>query len=505
MPGITPEGRPGFQGSETTSVRATIYSHSNDPVVLSPSGGKIEIKGRYAHDEFPSLVMANTNKSMGAASGTFALALKPSQRVESLFDRLVDDDWVDIVFYRHDQPWHVMRGLIDEIRRVKTVAGSGATSTTFNITGRDFGKIWEITPVWFSPYANSDLVTKAVAHKVFGALPEVVGSPAVAVEAYLKGFLESLSSEAGVDWTPPPEMPGMEAGNFLDNVFFFTAGYQNVPARKAFNPNFMAPQGTLWSLAQQNSDPLFTELYADLLPAPGDPFSNLIESGNPLAPEDTRMTVVIRDKPFPVTIDSEDPASGADGFESWWTDLPVHVVPRQQIVPSDLGRSGLERFNAYFVASLLHTEAAGEHALSILAPLINPEEVKRHGMRRMDVQSSMAPDETNLDFGKMVDLQRRIVRDWYCLNPYLLSGTLNLGIGRPDIKIGCRVRVPGAVSETEDESYYVEQVSHNWVFGPGTKTSLGVTRGWIGSDDSYLRKLTEVMQAYSVPKLRRDS
>ena len=104
----------------------------------------------------------------------------------------------------------------------------------------------------------------------------------------------------------------------------------------------------------------------------------------------------------------------------------------------------------------------------------------------------------------MADTQRRIIRDWYCLNPYYLSGTLNLKIGRPDIKIGCRIRVPGAASEDEDESYYVEQVSHNWTFGSSVKTTLGVTRGWIGTDDHHLDRLKKVVAPYTMPETIRD-
>lgn len=505
MPELINEARPGFQGSETSWFEATFYRHGDDPLVFT-SAERLPTTGRRPQDNFPSLIGASTNKAMGTPSGSFQLTLKPSRASVALFDQLVDDDWVDIVIYRHDQPWHGMRGLVDEIRRSRIVSGTGATSETFTITGRDFGKVWETTPVWFSPYAN-DIVTQAVANKVFNARPEVLGNPGKAVEAYLRQFLEAIGHMQGPDWYMPQGIPNVLFGAFLSNVIFKVKApyFQNLPKRKAFNPGYMQPQGTLWSLAQQYSDPMFTEFYVDSLPD-GDPFSGKISAGGSLSPLDTKMTVVVRDKPFPV-VDQKlvGGAPGAPnlGYKHTWKNIPVLVVPRQQIASSDLGRSGLERFNAYFVATVLHQELMNANALNIIAPLIDRKDMQRHALRRMDVSSNMAPDETTLEFSDMAESQRRLIRDWYCLNPYMLNGSINLGIGRPDIRIGCRVRVPAARDEDKEENYYVEQVSHNWTFGTSVKTSLGVTRGWRGDDDSYMGALKTQSNKYDIDQPTR--
>jgi len=489
------QNRPGFQGSETSNARVHVYQHGDDPIILNGIAGATEIEGRRASDPSSCLVSVQTSKALGAPSGSFVLTVKGSKAVgNEVFEWLADDDWIDVVFYRHDQPWHVMRGLVDEVRQSTVVSGTGATVETYTISGRDFAKIWEITPVWFSPYADNDLVTDAVGHKTFDALPSVVGDPPTAVKAYLKSFLEAVSQNAGVNWNPPKGMPAIENDSFLESVGFDDSAYSNIPARKQFNPNYMMPSGTLWQLAQQHSDPLFTELYADLLPN-NDAFAAELASGDPVGLGDAKMTVVIRDKPFPNVAES--------GKDDNWGGLPLAIVPRQQIKSADLGKSGLERFNAFFVASLLHQEQTGKDALSIIAPLINLEEIKRHGMRRMDVQSQMAPDA--LDFGVMAEQQRKIIRDWYALNPYLISGTINLGMGRPDIRIGTRIAIPGVAADQSDmETYYVEQVSHSWQYGSGLKTTLGVTRGWIGDDSTYRDALEKKAAQYTIPKLRKD-
>ncbi len=507
MTNTTSGYQPGFQGSETSWVEVIIYQHGDDPVVLaSGKPTRAVLDGKREIDDTDSIISVATGKHISQASGTFTINLKPSLMSKQIFDWLVDDDWVDIIWYRHDQPWHTMRGLIDDVNRSRITSANGATVTGYTITGREWSKIFETTAVWFSPYANSELITDAVANQVFAALPQVVGPPPVAVYAYLNGFLEALESNAGVNWNPPRGMPGLtedsflasvifagkEAGTSLPNVRFDSNYYQNIPARKGFNTNYLQPQGTLWQLAKQWSDPLFTEFYADLLPN-GDPFDGTMVNGLPIRPGEGKMTIVVRDKPFP-TLEYTDN----------WDSLPDIIIPRQQIREDYTGKSGAERFNTYYIASLLTQEAMGEHALTVLAPLIDLEDIARHGMRRMDVQSQQAPVGENIDYGALTDVQRKIIRDWYALNPYMLSGTLNLGLGRPDIKVGTKVTVPGTAPDgSTNEVYYVEQVSHNFTFGPGTRTTLGVTRGWTGTDLSYREKLSTAISKYSIPVLSR--
>lgn len=496
-----PLGRPGFQGSETSSVEVDIYQHGDDPVVLYSDGGLFNLQGRRKDDPSHCVIAVQTTKALGQASGQFSITLKPSSIAEEIFQWLVDDDWIDLVFYRHDQPWHVMRGLIDEIRRVKAIGGTGATTTMYTITGRDFGKIYEITPVWFSPHATFEIVTAAVAHRVFEGLDKMQGAPPDAVKAFLQDFLEELSNEAGVNWNPPGGMPAITNNSFRQSVKFAVDNYQDVPSRKQFNANGLQPNGTLWQLAVQASDPLFTEVYADLLPD-ADPFSPRLAAGEPLDLGEALMTVVVRDKPFPT---SEQTELIAD-----WLTIPIAEVPRQQIISSDLGRSGFERFNTFFAAPLLNQEAAAGNGVALIAPLIDTTEIRRHGMRRFDVQSQMHPSLDLLDrsdrWTSLIEEQRNIIRDWYALNPYLLSGTLTLGVGRPDIRIGTRIQIPGFEdNESDFETYYVEQVSHNWAYGKGTQTTLGVTRGWIGTDDSYQDKLEELASKYTVPVRRKDT
>jgi hypothetical protein len=502
---------PGFQGSEHNHVEVTIYQHGDDPVVLSsqPFSG-LSLNGQKSIDDTPSVVAVQTNKNLGSASGSFTVTLKPSKKTETLFNKLVDDDWIDIVFFKNDKGYHVMRGLIDEIRRNRGVGGTGATTETFTLAGRDFGKIWENTPVWFSPFAN-DLVTEAVSNKIFNGVPAMYESPGKAPLVFLQDFMESLTTFSGVNWEPPASMPGLITKTFTGNVNFHDAPlvgsiyFQNVPMRTQYNPNGMNPQGMLWNLAREYSDPTFTELYVDLLPN-GDPLSPRISLGDAVSPLETQMTVILRDKPFPFLTTSVPP-----GFLPTWNTLPIHTVNRQEIFTDDVGKSGYERYNAFFVAPRLLQEAMASHALYIEAPLWDTESIKRHGLRRMDIQSNVVPDTFNpvtaggTDISNLAKFQRQLIRDWYCMNPYLLSGTIVLGHGRPDIKIGNKLMIPGRIDNPSNielgETYYIETVIQDWRAGTGLKTTAGVTRGWRGTDADYLAVLAKVASRYTLPPM----
>lgn len=507
MAGRTDDFRPtpGFQGSETSGVEVTIYNQGGDPIIFT--GRATEFKplrrGPKSNPETasPNLASVSTYKSIGSPSGSFNLTAKsarPNPNFIDLFDQVVDDDWVDISFTRHGRKWHTMRGLVDEIRRSTQITGTGATSTLFTITGRDFGKIWETTPVWFSPQAAEN-VHGHVAAKVFTTKAEledsgvagdslVLENPAAAVRGYLFGFLEELAGFGRANWNPPDSVPNIVDGDFVKSLFLNTAGFTNLPDRKGIDPNFIMAGGNLWDLAREWSDPMFTELFCDLF-VNGSQALQTIEA--PI--DETTMTVVYRDKPFPIVAEEW---TGDKGKDSAWFSLPEFIIPREAVDTLDIGRSGLERFNAFFISSPLHQEALGANAIDIMAPLWDKDDILRHGLRRFDVNSKYGA--AGAELLNLVEQQRAIIRDWYAINPYLFNGTLNLGVGMPDIRIGSRARIPGATTADHDESYYVESVANNWQFGKGTRTSLGVTRGWRGKDEALLEAMETLAGRYVI-------
>ncbi len=218
------------------------------------------------------------------------------------------------------------------------------------------------------------------------------------------------------------------------------------------------------------------------------------------------MAVVMRDKPFPFVADADLNLT----FLPVWYDLPTFVVQRQELVGEDVGRSGMERFNAFYLATRLRQEDMAQSALNLSEPTIDRQSIKRHGLRRMDVQTDTTPVLPPIpglgvgDISLLGEFQRNLLVNWYCMNPYFLSGTLTLGRGRPDIRIGCKVHIPGKgtgpLAVVPEQVYYVEQVNHSWMATKKMTTTLGVTRGWEGTDAEYLGQLTAVKSRFTKEK-----
>lgn len=460
-----------FQESETSSAEAVIHHRGGDPILLG-SAKSTAFSGKTRHAGIPCLTSLTTSKPLGAA-GTWSVQGKPSQDLKTALNKVSDDDWIDLVISRHGSPHHVMRGLVDEIRGTTTVV-NGATVEVLELAGRDFVKVWEKTPVWFNRY-TAENVEGAVTYQLVSAQDSVYNlSVDAVVDLMLRGFLSEIAGRGRANWQVPDSLPGAQGPTLIDNVAIRTdlqPGEVRTPERYAIAANFLMPDGDLWQLAREWSDPMFCELWADLEPR----YASATDAE--LRPEDSQMAVHLRDRPFP-RVDL--------GRDSPWFSLPLHVVARPQLLRESVGRSGLERYNAFFVSPQIMQATLGNAAVDLVAPLWDPDDIAAHGLCRFDVNTRYVSLDQPL---LLSDVLRERVRDWHCLNPYLYSGTLELRRGRPEIRAGSRVRVPGVSGESDQATYYVEQANQSWAFGVGARSTLGVTRGWVGSDNSLLQAL----------------
>jgi hypothetical protein len=487
--GLRQENKPGFQRSDTTSVEVRIYHRDDNPIIFTQAVSKFAPK-RPARDQKGMIVSVSTSSMMGSPAGDFSIVLKPGKL--DIFKTVSDDDWVDIIFRKFGRKWHTFRGIVKHVRRSRVVAG--ATSQSYIITGKEWGHIFEITPIWFDRFTTENLAG-AASYRVFST-ENIGGSVANVVEGFLFGFLRELAGVGRFAWKLPKSMPGSKGNSgFLENVTLDTRRWADDPERIAVTPSLTQPSGNAWSLAQQWSDPVFCELFTDLELAPGDSafFDGEFapESGGmgPEAPpERTRMTVILRDRPFPTAADQ-----GAA-----WSKLPTFVIPRQAIAEDEVGRGGEERFNAFFVGPQMLQEMVGTHAIDLCRPLWYVDDIKIHGLRRFDLSTNYLAKEGK-SLGMALALRER-ARDWYCLNPYFYSGSLSLTHGRPDIHKGAKVRVPGARGVDEDETYYVEGIDQEWTFGRGLRTGLTVTRGWIGQESGLVSAVNAIGSLYTSPE-----
>ncbi len=536
-----------FQGSETSRVAVAIYPL--DPLEIKEVGLKrrigertrqpnaIILQGPDTKDGEPVITSLHTSKALGTAAGTFSFDVKAGTKATvDMLRGINDDDWVDIVISRWGEKTHVMRGTVDAVRRRRRVNASGATEVVYTVTGRDSGKVFELTPIWFDFLTDGSLGAGAQA-RVFSTYDAFIGAPDITVNAILAGFLRDLNEVGRAHWTLPRTMPTFVGvpERFIDHLVFFQRDYVDYPARiSPIAQNFHQPFNTsVMAHAAEFSDPLLNELYIDMIDAEGveslidpeeekdreartaagqahvaestgfavlkdgdypkpqndligqpvtsthdDPVDNWVADHSTLTP-----AIIFRDRPFPTFTRKFAPELGG-GDEPitsgpYFTRLRVYEVMPEHIIDEDVGKSGAERRNAFFASPQLVHQLSGGF-FDFQHPLWDPNDMLLHGLRRMDVttQYMIAPE----NFVEGVETYRKRLRDWHCLNHLYLSGSITLGHGRPDIRVGQRLRVVGDTDDSTD-TYYIESVDHSWTLG-SMRTTVGVTRGWTGTDSS---------------------
>lgn len=480
--------------AKTSGAKVTLYAHGDDPV-LPDTPGPLQFIGRSNRDEDPALVQVSWTKVMGQPSGQFLITVKARDR-DTALRRIVDDDYVDISFLQGDREYHHCRGLVDTVREQTNVQG-GATSRNYIIRGRDHGKVWQQTNVYFNRFIGENIGGSALLRVFAGQADNVFGDVSKTTFAFLQQFLrDSENQNQGVFWTLPPGLPGQLGGvRFVDSVEFLDSnggyangvGYTNQPPRVSFNAAFLDPTGNnLWNLAQQWSDPGFCELYTEIvrkstkaIPGPNETLST----------EDSAMAIILRDRPFPYGPDPKN--------DSGWFRLPMLEIEPQDIASGvDIGRGGEERFNAFFIRGKAFAEYAGGN-VDLVAPILDKESIKKHGFRRYDSQSQYVPDPMS-SWTNFLNFKRYQVRDWFCLNPYFLNGNIQLARGFPELRIGMRLRIKSPQGAKLDQTYYVEGIQHTWSLTAGMKTHVQVTRGWIGTDDELLDALITARKRFTL-------
>lgn len=483
-----------FQGSENTGVRLRVYPHDNpgtDP-------GDFDFTGRTQDDKAASVVSVRTSKALGAPSGSWTAVLRPGRR--TTIDRLLaiaDDDWIDLEFRRHDRTWHSMRGLVDTVNHAEATGAGGATTDVVVLTGRDFGKIWERSSIWFDPYSQES-IGGSVSQRIWGAREGNFGPPTEAVFGFLQGMLLQAADRRGTMWELPAGLPGRGAGTFPDVVVYDGAGIPTSPALLSVGTNWLCPEGVLWNLAQEWSDSQWNELWVDIRRRNG---TSRERDERGLQVADTEMAVIFRRRPFPTTdetatgdlLTSLDAGTAGAGLKRWRA-IPERLVPRGQVHEVSVTKGGHERFNAFFVAPQLTQALLGQSGLDLMRPLVDRQDARRHGFLRCDVQTRYTPQGSDV-ISAAVDLQA-LARDWNCLNAELLSGSIELAVLRPDIRVGERLTVAGHTPD-RNRTFYVEQVDHTWAVNQG-RTSLGVTRGFTGSEEQHVSALRKAAGRYQL-------
>lgn len=114
-------------------------------------------KGNGLLDLTSAVESISISKDLYSASGRWTIVLKPmkDQAGFSWYYKISPMDYFDIRFARFPKNWTgkelppIMRGFVDSVNLKVTVDGEGRPNRQYIISGRDYGKLLEITLAWW--------------------------------------------------------------------------------------------------------------------------------------------------------------------------------------------------------------------------------------------------------------------------------------------------------------------------------------------------------------------
>lgn len=478
---MTSSGK-GFHGSTTSRAEVVVYPH-RDHAVLGKRPPTIQFRGRSPDEPEASLVACSDSHTMGDPASFGEFEIKRNRETD-IINQIADGDWADISYSVNGRVYHTLRGPIRGVHRNRSVRPNGATSESYTVQVSGFGTCLE-EPIWFNQHAGE--YAPASATKAFALHGQLIGPPNTVTRAAMTGFLGELNNAGRATWELPPGVPNRAGGPLIESLAFLDGGFTNLPARVATGLQLVDPTGnTLWGLMRSFADLPVCELFPSLVAGP-----RLAPMGPDQAESraSTRMAIIHRDRPFPLIPHSELTTGTKTGIESPWFKLPLFEVYPQGISSDSIGRSWSDHSNVFIATPDYSAELGVGFAWLFETPLLNPDDVRRFGVRLMDVSTRYLPQGNKNGVRDLVTDMRRKLQQWHCLNRYFLSGQIRLNHARPDIRIGSRFRIKERSAE-DDTTYYVEHVSNRWTFNSGVKTEIGVTRGWKGDDASLLQAIT---------------
>lgn len=471
-----------------TRVRARVYRHDADPIEFV---GDVDTAK-------PSIVGVSTSKSL-AGVGTFTLTMKAPRRF-LVSEEIQSGDWIVWWWEINGRAYHGTFGPITNVGRSRTSVG-GATAVEFPVTCADFTRVIERTQVWFDDFSDYETnVGGKITGSRMGYTP--TGSPDAVIENVLDAFL-GKSGIIGGAWVPPRGMDwigeyfvqglkisvsstlgGADQPHFVggDHSLLSTKLRNGVevlapgtpllrgevfgPEIAMFNP---APGTMLMQHVAGLSNDLLNEVFYDVLTEAED--LGALNVAEPVP------CISVRERPFP---------NQTDGLSSPWWKLPTVRRARNEGLLSDsVTSSDDERINLILLyGSSLGTGVLDQYALH--PPSYHRNDIARHGIRKFERSTPFAgfgESPSGTTWTKELETWCSLVASWYGLNHRWLAGSMSFAGVIPDARVGRRFIVDDDNDE-EREQFYIESVAHQWRYPSAGSTSVGVTRGWRGTDEA---------------------
>ena len=442
------------------------------------------------------IINLNYSKSIGSPSGVFSFALANNTGLEQ-------SDWREIirvgqwvVIYlsqdgdlpltnevrppRKRYPKQKIRciGYIERVAVQTSTDDTGAFTAMYEVSGRDFGIIYEETTIWHDLFmfeatalqaasGNLSVVESTSLDQQLRTVHDLFYAPQrlLPKDTDSEQSLTSISKQ----WLMPRKMlrdiglrvRGDSYWGNIDRTLNFEKSAMNVPVN---NPiDFLS--GNAWGKLKQLSVASYHEL-----------FTEVDDDGTPrlnFRPIPWRVS----DRRYPTIKD----------FITRFSDLNRIVVPAVDITTIDLGFDAGNRKN-HFLTTIKTALFNVVDNISTLQgsrfPNENKDSVRRHGFRPMhvDINSLTLNDalgDGTPDKNLLIEFSE-VMYDYWNNAIFLESGGL-AKIGTNDVKLGRTLLLDQDVPYAANKLYYIENYADTFIVdGNGTGTwsqELGLTRG----------------------------
>ena len=229
---------------------------------------------------------------------------------------------------------------------------------------------------------------------------------------------------------------------------------------------------TLWQLLQKISEAPFNEYF--FVEGPRDVWVN----GSTIKLAEDKTYLVGRPTPFDGSIDL---LSGAESDR--FSSMPFTTIPLSHLLRFDFNKSMEEALSAYIVnpaivdLSKVELAAIGGYALDQdnLEKYGYIETVKNLYYLRVAKKSRAEKEPNAFNIDVVSQRAADMLKNWYHNNDIFTSGAITHMVpsdSSKDPRIGEKVEI-----ENVDAYFYVEGVSHMWMYGGALRSNLSVTRG----------------------------
>jgi hypothetical protein len=410
----------------------------------------------------------NVEKDLYSPAGAFQISFLPIRDEKGLswYHRLAPMDYVEIQLARDPlkkEPPVIMRGFVDAVNMNVSVDQHGAPQRAYTVTGRDYGKILDISGIYYVKEVDKDLQY-----------------------IHLPSF-ESIRRKWGVDTCPGD--PKTVIGDLFEVAKKQLAHIQEIyPTAKDMTYLGSQVYGRLNSFALTQEDGSVWEFMKFFDNAP---WNELYIMDAPDGP-----TLVFRRTPW------KDPMTGRliqGDDETYETTLgdPIPINP-SGIIALDLSRSDRETKNYYFTAPIQNLMGSdtclkafvlqGAKSLEDLKSnpyFLNRDDedggINRFGFRRFENTTEYIT-LTDQNLAHSADIAAQLNK--WMVNAHRYNSAFECGSfqlkGNEDIQVGKYIKIDNTPVTQIQPEYYVTKVSHDVAFEENSErfqTSIEVVRG----------------------------